>query len=170
MSTTSVRRRKPGLHPRLAMSCFRFVFLFLVLGVAALAAACDKTEQTLGAFATQREGWDRRVSAMRNRTNDLEARFKSLPPLKADSPVAAQMQRRRLEASIIGTRQTLADIQSHASDSAREIETASRQDNEEGETALSGVIARVNEFVRQQEQALAVNEEAVIRMGGATQP
>jgi hypothetical protein len=139
----------------------------LFLGITALAGACDKSDEMQAALDGHRTGWDQRISALKARTSDLEQRFKQLPPPSGKSTVTEQVQRRRLQASIIGTRQTLFDIQSHVADSARELETASRQGNAEGQEALNGVIARTDEFVRQQEQALAANEEAMTRMGGA---
>jgi hypothetical protein len=139
----------------------------LFLGIAALAGACDKSEELQSALDGHRTGWDQSISALKARTSDLEARFKALPPLSGKSTVAAQVERRGLEASIIGTRQTLFDIQSHVADSAREVETASRQGNAEGQEALNAVIARTDEFVRQQEQALAATQDAMTRMGGA---
>jgi hypothetical protein len=140
------------------------------LSIVVLAAACDKAGQTRSTFEVHRAGWDRRISALKSRTSDLEQRFFGLPPLRGGGGVAAHAQRRRLQASIIGTRQTLADIESHVAESAGEIEMANSQGGGESEDVLNGVIGRVNEFVRQQEQTQAANDEALTRMGGSAEP
>jgi predicted nucleic acid-binding Zn-ribbon protein len=150
--------------------CRRWSWLLLfVVGTVALAGACDKSDQTRSALETHRTEWSRQIAALKSRTSDLEQRFKGLPPQSGATAIADQAQRRRLQASIIGTRQTLADMESHLAESAREIETAIRQGQTEGEEALNGVIARMNEYVGQQEQTLALNEDALTRTGGGVQ-
>src|SRR5262245_27249867 len=137
----------------------------LLLGGAALAGACDKSDQTRSALEIHRTEWDKQISALSRRNSDLEARFRALPAPKGDDLVAAQAQRRRLQASIVGTKQTLADIQSHLTDSAQQVEAAIGQGPVEGEEALNGVIVRMNEYVRLQEQTVAVNEDALLHTG-----
>ena len=130
-----------------------------------LAGACDKSDRTRAELDTHRAEWSRQISALKSRASDLEARFKGLPSLSGGAAIAEQAQRRRLEASIIGTRQTLADMESHLADSAREIEAAIQQDQTRGEEALTGVVARMNEYVRREGQTVAMNEDVLIRLG-----
>jgi hypothetical protein len=144
--------------------------LLSAVATVAVAGGCGKADQTRSAFETHSTELGQKVAALRSRTSDLESRFRMLPPQSGDTAIAAQIQRRRIQASIIGTRQTLVDIQAHLADSGREVEAAIRRGDAEGEGALSGVIARMNEYVRQQEQTLAANEDALTRIGGDVRP
>ena len=138
--------------------------LFL-LGAIALAGACDKSDELRSTLETRRSAWVQRVSALQSRASNLEQRLKAQPPPAGNAPVAEQAQRRRLEAAVAGSRQTLFDMQTHITESVRDVETAIGQDRVQGEEALTGVASRMNEYVQQQEQALAANEEALTRTG-----
>jgi hypothetical protein len=145
-------------------------WLAVLLGIAALASACSKSGELRSALELQRSDWNRRVSALQARVGNLEARLHALPAASSGGAGATQVQRGRLQASVTGARQTLIDIQSHAADGARDVESAIRKGDGEGQEALSGLAARMNEFIGQQEQALAVNEDAITRVGEDVRP
>jgi len=140
--------------------------------VAFLGGGCDKGDEIRSTLETDRAAWDRQVAALRTNVSDLEARFQALPPAptKGEGAVAAQAQRRRIQASIIGTKQTLFDIQSHIAASVGEVEEGIRQGDDQGNQALNGVAGRVNEYLRQQQQSVAVTQDAMTRMRGETRP
>jgi len=145
----------------------------LVLGVVAFAGACDKSGELKSALDSHRSEWSRQLSALQGRATNLESRFKALPPLPSGdgaAAVAARAKRRGLQASIIGTRQALVDIQSHAADSTRELEAAIGRGEADMQEGLGEVVGRVNGYIRQQEQALAVNEEAMTHTGEDVRP
>ena len=144
--------------------------LVVLLGVAALAGACDRSAEIRSALEVQHADWNRRVSALQSRVGNLEARLKALPPAPNGGNGAPLVQRQRLQASVIGARQTLSDIQSHAADGVRDVESAIRRGHAEGQEALGGLAARMNEYLQQQEQALAVNEDAITRVGEDIRP
>ena len=141
----------------------------LCFGVIALAGACDKSDDLRSALESHRTNWVQRVSALQDRASGLEQRLKAQPP-GGNATIAAQAERRRLEASIAGSRQTLFDMQTHVTDSVREVETALRQGSAQAEETLNGVVGRMNEYVRLEEQTLAVNEAALTRIGEDVRP
>src|SRR5262245_42940087 len=157
-------RRPPMSSKSIAGSCAAHWFA-LIVTIGAVAGACDKSGEVQSALELQRADWNRRVAALQGRVGNLEARLHALPPAPAGANTAALAQRQRLQASVIGARQTLIDIQSHAADGARDVESALRRDHVEAEETLGGLATRMNEFLQQQEQALAVNEDAITRIG-----
>jgi hypothetical protein len=136
------------------------------LALLTFAGGCDKSGQIRSTLESDRAAWGRQISALQGRLNDVEAKFSALPaaPASGEGAAVALAQRQRLQASIVGTRQTLIDIQSHIADSTREVEAAIREGDVAGEAALEGVVGRVTEYLRQQEQTLALNDEAMNRM------
>jgi hypothetical protein len=133
---------------------------------ACLAMGCDGADQMRSALESHRTEWAQRISTLRSRDVDLEAALAAIPadPGGAGAP-AARLKRRRLQASIVGARQTLADMEAHAADGTREVEAAIGRNDPEAQVALNGLVDRMNEYVRQQEQALAANTEAMTRVG-----
>jgi len=144
---------KAGLRTVIALTCAMAV------------SGCDRSNELRSALEVQRGGWSRRASALQVRVSNLEARLNALPADTRGGNGTALVQRARLQASVIGARQTLIDIQSHAADGARDVESAIGRSRAEAEETLGGLAARMNGYLQQQEQALAVNEDAITRVG-----
>jgi hypothetical protein len=136
-----------------------------VVFVISLSSGCDKSGQIRSELQSHQAEWSSRLAAMRGREVTLEGRFAALPaPSGGKDADVQQAQRRRLEASIAGSRQTLADIQLHVEESAREVEAAIGHGETEGQEALEAVSARMGEYLHRQEEELASGEAAVIRV------
>jgi hypothetical protein len=134
----------------------------------ALAGGCDKSEQIRSALEEHRAEWAGRLATLHGREVTLEGRFAALPaPGGKEDANVQRAQRRRLEASIAGTRQTLADIELHVDESAREVEAAIGRGETEGQEALDAVSARMGEYLHRQEEELASGEAAVVRVAEA---
>ena len=149
---------KVGLRTVISLTCAMAV------------SGCARSNELRSALDVQRGNWSRRVSALQVRVSDLEARLNALPAEPKGGDGTVRVQRVRLRASVTGARQTLIDIQSHAADGARDVDAAIRQGHDEGEQALHALAARMNEFIGQQEQALAMNEDAITRIGEDVRP
>jgi hypothetical protein len=134
--------------------------------VAALALACDGSEQMRSELEIHRAEWARRIAALQAHAVDVESAFAAMPrPARGDARAPGQLRRLRLEASIAGSRQALADLETHLAQSVRDVEAAIGRDGAEGREALNGLIGRMDEYVRQQEEALATNQQALNRTG-----
>jgi len=108
------------------------------------------------------------MSALRSRASDLERAYAALPPQRGGEAPPARLRRWRLEASIAGSRQRLADMETNLAQSVSDVEGAIGRDAGEGREALAGLIGRMDLYLRQQQQTLAANEEALSRIGGDT--
>ena len=138
----------------------------LVAVLAGLAAACDGAEQTRAVLEARRDEWAQQMSELRNRAGDLERAYAALrPQLAREARAAARLRRWRLEASIAGSRQRLADMETNLAQSVSEVEAAIGRDGGEGREALAGLIGRMDLYIREQDEALAANEEALSRIG-----
>ena len=134
--------------------------------VAAFALACDGSEQMRSELEIHRAEWARRIGALQTRAVDVESAFAALPrPAKGDPRTPGQLRRLRLEASVAGSRQALSDLETHLAQSVQDVEAAIARDSAEGREALNGLIGRMDEYVRQHEEALAANQDALKRIG-----
>jgi hypothetical protein len=133
-----------------------------------LSDGCDRSEQIRSALEQHRAEWAGRLAALRGREATLEKRFAALPAPggKQDAEVQ-RAQRRRLEASIAASRQTLVDTERYVEESAREVEAAIGRGEKEAEEALAAVGVRMAEYLHRQEEELASGEAAVVRVAEA---
>jgi hypothetical protein len=133
--------------------------------VAALAGACDKSDQLRSALEVDQAGWNQQISALKARANDLEQRFKALPPEPKGTPLAVTAQRRRVEAAVMGARQSLFDLERTVADGVRDVEDAIARGDLEGEQALTAAVERLGGYVHQQQQNVEAAEAALLHVG-----
>jgi hypothetical protein len=130
-----------------------------------LAGACDKSDQLRSALEIDQAGWNQQIAALKGRANDLDQRFKALPPEPKDAPIAVTAQRRRVEAAVAGARQSLFDLERAVSDGVRDVEDAIARGESEGEQALTAAVERLGGYVHQQEQNVEAAETALRHVG-----
>lgn len=131
-------------------------------------ASCDRSQQMRSTLSAQKSDWSRQLSVLQQRGVELEVRLRSLPSIGAGEDGAVeQAQRRRLEASIAGSRQSLTDVDHYVAQSAGEVEAAISRNEAEGEEALSALRTRMSEHLQRQDEELAVSEAALTRMAQA---
>lgn len=136
------------------------VVSLLVVG----AGACEKSDQLLSAVDADRVGWEQRTSSLKARANTLDQRLQALPVEPAGAPMARVAQRRRVAALVVGSRQSLFDLDRNIDDSVREVKAAIRRGDNEGEQALTAAAETINGYVSQQEQGLGDAEKVMLQM------
>jgi hypothetical protein len=134
--------------------------LLLVVG-----SACDKSEQLRSALEVDQAGWHGQVSALKTRASDLGQRFKALPPDPSGTSMAVIAKRRRVEAAVAGTQQSLIDLDRTIDEGVRDVQAAIERGDSEGQQELTAAVARIGGYVHQQEQQVAATETALFHVG-----
>ena len=111
-----------------------------------------------------RIGWEQRTSSLKARVSNLDQRLHALPVQPAGTPMARLAQRRRVEALVIGSRQSIFDLDRNIDDSVRDVKAAIRRSDNEGQQALTAAAETINGYVSQQEQGLGVAEKVMLQM------
>lgn len=128
------------------------------------AGACERSDQLLSAVEADRVGWEQRTSSLKARASTLDQRLRALPAEPAGAPMARLAQRRRVEALVIGSRQSIFDLDRNIDDSVRDVKAAIGRGDNEGEQALTAAAETINGYVSQQEQGLGDAEKVMRQM------
>jgi hypothetical protein len=146
--------QRGGLH---------WILALVAMGV--LGGGCDRSEQLRSTLEMDQAGWNKQVSGLKARVHGLEERFKVLSPPAHSASIAVFAQRRRVEATVVGARQSLVDLERTIDDGARDVDAAIGRNEIDGEQALAAAVERIGGYVRQQEQNVAAAETALSTLG-----
>jgi hypothetical protein len=136
----------------------------VVVLLATVGGACEKSAQLEAMADADQAAWKRDTSSLKARASDLDQRLRALPAPAKDAPLASTAGRRRVEALVAGSRESLFDLDRSIDDGVREVKAAIGRNNNEGEERLTAVAETIDGYVRQQEQSVTAAEAAMTKI------
>jgi hypothetical protein len=149
----------PVAAPRRPQSLLRRSGAVAVLSLALGIFGCDRTAELEAALDGHRADWARGIAALRMRHSATMGQFNSHPTPPTDSGSYARHARAR--AIVLGTNQSLSDLDNAAIQAAQRVEAAIRRDTEAAERALEEGNANIRRAIARMAERSATTERQI---------